>query len=91
MCRKQVKASERHWLNLNKAGGASRLGTRSCCFQSMWWMHPVAVDTSIYGFIILKKKGYFGKVKLMEDDKESNRCSVWSWKHDFHSGAKMVN
>lgn len=57
----------------------------------MWWMHPVAVDTSIYGFIILKKKGYFGKVKLMEDDKESNRCSVWSWKHDFHSGAKMVN
>lgn len=43
------------------------------------------------GFIILKKKGYFGKVKLMEDDKESNRCSVWSWKHDFHSGAKMVN
>lgn len=79
---------------MNKAGRALTLGTRSCCFQSMWWMQPVAVDTlgeRVIGIYSFEKISYFGKVKLMEDEEESNRCLVWSWRHDFYSGAKMVN
>lgn len=54
----------------------------------LWTLYGKERVIGIYSF---EKISYFGKVKLMEDEEESNRCLVWSWRHDFYSGAKMVN
>lgn len=54
----------------------------------LWTLQGKEMVIGIYYF---EENSYFGKVKLMEDDEESNRCWMWSWRHGFHSGAKMVN